>query len=110
MIVDEFSSGRAIWDLVEELGEDRTFHVREFQAVFIGTGGKWGNIQGSLRRDSPNDYPYLDLDGDLMKSFGIPRSIFRHQQVTFQYDKTSKQLSVSGEGFPAFMLRFSVNA
>ena len=104
----EAESGRALLECIRDLRISRDFVSHEADAGFVGSNGMQilGNTSVTFRNGGEGDFPYLEPH-ESFKSFGIFVRSFKPRWETFRYDKERKELSISGEKFPAFTIRFS---
>ncbi|MFD2256850.1 hypothetical protein ACFSSA_09195 [Luteolibacter algae] len=103
----ETYSGQALLECIRDLEIPADFVAHEVDVGFVGPNGIQilGNTSVIFRNERAGDLPYIEPDHTI-RSFGIFVSSFKPRWETFRYDKERKDLSISGEKFPPFTIRF----
>jgi|LakMenEpi03Aug12_release.lakeMendotaPanAssembly.Ray.scaffolds.fasta_scaffold757836_2 hypothetical protein len=103
----DLESGQALLECLRDMGIPKNFVAHEVKVGFVGPNGLQiiGNTSVTFRNDRSGDLPYIEPHYTF-RSFGILVGSFKPRWETFRYNKQQKELSISGEKFPAFTIRF----
>jgi hypothetical protein len=97
---EKMRSGCALLDCIDAFATRRKFPI-ELEVQFRRPDASicLGSVDIAISQNSTHDFPVLDCDASIMKSFGINYGNFDPRFQRFAFDKVTRELSIAGSTY-----------